>query len=927
MINRRLIALAIGFVIGICAAAAMRLSAPLFMSLLWTAGAVCLGHALWTVWRERHWIQTPPALIVGMPFIAGLCLAAAITTNQISPDTETAAELTPLTDDSPAEFDGWICAEPEFRTAKRLDLRVRVDRFRGVGDPEWSQIQPRDIIVVLGRPKSPAERDDFNRLRDNAVYGCEVRVKGIWTTGRGADNPGGFDQRLFMRAMGYAGQLKVYDWRQPKWRRGGVTLRGERRGNFFVKAALKAKKSFLKTFKTYIPMPECGLVSGATVGTRFALKNVPRRGVPIEDSFRAAGVGHVLAVSGLHISVVALLLFTMFKFSGLRPRIFAPAVIILLFAFAILTGARPSSMRATIMNAVIIFSFVYTGADLRKATFTGLAISALLILGLRPATLFSAGFLLSFGAVLSLALLTKPIDLLLRQARGATLILLSLLAAATLWMACVHWNTFMRLESWLLLAAAILAAVFAGSGVNRLLPSIRGIRLDRLPNGLRLFIAAQFAIQIGMMIPMSSYFFGNFPVGGVFVNFLAIPLIGVIVQLGILAGLAGMIPAIGAFLAAPLGGAAYFFSWIFIETAHWGAKIFPFPPTPTPSMTWLLVYYSLVMIILVQWRGWFPPMLTILHQIMRRHPFLESRAIPALALIVLLGLAGLGLTVRSGGGWRVDILAGSDTPVIVATPASGTGGAVVINGGDKFFTRMTVEGALKKRWATAVKTVLGTGHAAPFGAAAASRLKDDFAIQRIHLPAFKDQEQDDCQAPLSQDGFFAAIGEKWLGTKAADGAEWAMEHYQAYRDAHPLGLKRHRQGENINLADGVTARMLLPPYRSSPAPVMLDINGRRILVVGDPGAKLRKIPPGELSCDILIIAAPRRGGGKYYGEGLAWIADNVKPKDKTIYCFNGAMAKERDIVKADEYAGILERAGHSLWRTDRKGSLYIGPGE
>ena len=67
-----------------------------------------------------------------------------------------------------------------------------------------------------------------------------------------------------------------------------------------------------------------------------------------------------------------------------------------------------------------------------------------------------------------------------------------------------------------------------------------------------MFLSAQLAIQFGMMLPLSAWFFGQFPIAGVFVNLLAIPAIGILVQLGMLTGLVGLIPVVGNVLAMPL---------------------------------------------------------------------------------------------------------------------------------------------------------------------------------------------------------------------------------------------------------------------------------------------------------------------------------------------------------------------------------------
>ncbi|OQW94527.1 MAG: hypothetical protein BWK77_09100 [Verrucomicrobia bacterium A1] len=156
----------------------------------------------------------------------------------------------------------------------------------------------------------------------------------------------------------------------------------------------------------------------------------------------------------------------------------------------------------------------------------------------------------------------------------------------------------------------LLPAVAAAAGLFALAGRLekRGIRLpdgfsfERIPQGAGAFLGSQFAIQLGMMIPLSTFYFCRWPFAGAYANLVAIPLIGINVQLGAIGGLLGLIPGVGMYLAMVLGTANWFFSWIFLWIGHAGATWFPYPFARRPGLSFLAAYYVLC----AAWIWWRP---------------------------------------------------------------------------------------------------------------------------------------------------------------------------------------------------------------------------------------------------------------------------------------------------------------------------------
>lgn len=129
----------------------------------------------------------------------------------------------------------------------------------------------------------------------------------------------------------------------------------------------------------------------------------------VRDVYSRAGAMHILCVSGLHVGVVFLVLSTLLGFLKRfrMGRILLPFLLIVcIWFYALITGLAPPVVRASCM-----LSFIIVGKGLRRQTnvYNTLSAAALLMLMLDPFILFSAGFQLSFAAVLGIVSLQQPL--------------------------------------------------------------------------------------------------------------------------------------------------------------------------------------------------------------------------------------------------------------------------------------------------------------------------------------------------------------------------------------------------------------------------------------------------------------------------------------------------------------------------------------
>lgn len=114
--------------------------------------------------------------------------------------------------------------------------------------------------------------------------------------------------------------------------------------------------------------------------------------------FSAAGTMHLLAVSGLHVGIVYLIGFTLLGMGRGQVGQFwkVPVLLGFIWLYALLTGLSPSVTRAATMFSGFAFGNLL---ERRSSTLHLLLASAFLLLAMRPALLFHAGFQLSYAAV------------------------------------------------------------------------------------------------------------------------------------------------------------------------------------------------------------------------------------------------------------------------------------------------------------------------------------------------------------------------------------------------------------------------------------------------------------------------------------------------------------------------------------------------
>ncbi len=163
-------------------------------------------------------------------------------------------------------------------------------------------------------------------------------------------------------------------------------------------------------------LPSSALFQALVLGEQG---KIPER---IREDFVASGIAHLLAISGDHLGIVALLSFSLFLWVMKRSEMLMLSVSIKKWAAALalpciilytfIAGAGISVIRATIMVIVFFLSIIF---DRERHLLHTLGLAGFMILLFSPPSLFDASFQLSFLAVLSILYLVPPILAELKQ--------------------------------------------------------------------------------------------------------------------------------------------------------------------------------------------------------------------------------------------------------------------------------------------------------------------------------------------------------------------------------------------------------------------------------------------------------------------------------------------------------------------------------
>lgn len=391
-------------------------------------------------------------------------------------------------DSDKAVYVASVCDIPRVK-GKTIQATVNVEKVKDVATGSWKPINKQILLYWMPDSMQPPLQCG-DRMCFRAHVGMPMSDADFT----------GFDYGQYLQRQGISGTAIVYSgyWRkllQPST-------------PTFKMQALMLREQIVKKFRTWnLEDDVLAIISALTVGDKSKLTR------EIKATYSAAGVSHILALSGLHIGILSMILSWLFyplrRVCG-GKWIASFLIVGLLWGFAFLSGLGPSVIRAVTMFSAYVVASIFS--EDRFSGFSALTLTAFIMLIYQPMYLFDVGFQLSFMAVLGIFLFYPLID---------SLFVVRNKIVAYLW------------------------------------------------NIISLSLAAQLAT-----LPLILYYFGTFPVYFLLSNLVVAPIAVFILSATLLALALGVFPVVANFVVQGLDFAVRTLNEVMEQIRHWsGAQI------------------------------------------------------------------------------------------------------------------------------------------------------------------------------------------------------------------------------------------------------------------------------------------------------------------------------------------------------------------
>ena len=384
MTNRPLVVLTLAYVAGILAA--RLLMEDTFLAYLLFSALVVAGVGAW-LWR----LVSVTSFMAAVPLAAfasggaAFWFASSASEGDLVRYAGEEAKLTGTVVEEPQYGEDYVSYRLQVETVDvgngqeyaRGKVQVRVYHYnRWAEDEDWAGAEG-DETSEGGTLRGGSDKGHW--------YGERLLLEGELLEPRGQRNPGGFDYRFYLRTQGVSALMYLQSHE--------VNSLGEGDVNWLASSAFSLRSRMVESIEKSLPSPHGELLSAILFGQRDYLPQ------EVQNNFQRAGVGHLMAVSGLHVGLVAAMILGLWKVLRLRGAASIILAVVLIFGYAYLTGMRPAALRAALMLSMGLVALLLG----RQKDFpSAISAAGLVTLIYNPLLLFTVGFQLSYAATLSI---------------------------------------------------------------------------------------------------------------------------------------------------------------------------------------------------------------------------------------------------------------------------------------------------------------------------------------------------------------------------------------------------------------------------------------------------------------------------------------------------------------------------------------------
>jgi competence protein ComEC len=235
-----------------------------------------------------------------------------------------------------------------------------------VSVPVYSDYSYGDLLLIKGSLETPPQLDDFD-------YETYLARKGIYST---IYYP---EITLLDTGMGIKPMVWIYAFRT----------------------------GLAEVIDKTLPEPHASLTKGIVLGMRSTIPS------SIKDEFSRTGTAHLLAISGLHLTIIAGILVSLgIRIFGRKGYVYVWMTIAAIWIYAVLTGMNPPVLRSVQMISLFLAAEFF---GRQRKSIIALFFAAALMSGFNPQIVWDPSFQLSFAAMTGLVFIFPLLQLLSRK--------------------------------------------------------------------------------------------------------------------------------------------------------------------------------------------------------------------------------------------------------------------------------------------------------------------------------------------------------------------------------------------------------------------------------------------------------------------------------------------------------------------------------
>ena len=287
------------------------------------------------------------------------------------------------------QIEGVVDGDPE-SAGQSLRFTLAVERIAADG----TSTEEPGRVLVTARPSA-----ELVRLRTTAPIRGGDRLLLTGTIEKPWQGTEDFDYPAYLASQGIAAVAPF-----PR-----VELLREAEGPGTWLAG--ARRALAHSLDAVVPEPQSAMGQALLLGNR---DNLPD---DLLEDFRATGASHLLAISGLHMTVVLGIALAVSSWAiGRRRYLYLVVPLVAMWGYALLAGMPPSATRAAIMGTVYLAAFALGRP---RSVLPALGLAAAVMVAVNPGVLSAPSFQLSFAAMAGIATLAEPVAARLRAVFGA----------------------------------------------------------------------------------------------------------------------------------------------------------------------------------------------------------------------------------------------------------------------------------------------------------------------------------------------------------------------------------------------------------------------------------------------------------------------------------------------------------------------------